>query len=163
MPRTFQDPQKRYFEFYKLGDRLTTRRRTVEMADILNFASLTGDFYPLHIDEVHSKQTQFKSRIAHGPLTFSLAVGLVGMTGFYGDAIVALKEITGMRATAPVLPGDTIHVEAEVVELNGSGGPKYGILTVRYNVLNQRAALVMTFLQTMLARKKPLKGEYDEH
>lgn len=155
MTRSFSDPQERFFDFFEQGDTLTTRRRTVDIGDITNFACLTGDYYPLHIDAVHGDLTRFKSRIAHGPLTFSLAVGLVGMTGFYGDAIVALKEITDMRATAPVLPGDTIHVAAEVVDLDGSKSEKYGTIVVRYNVVNQRGEQVMTFLQTMLAKKKP--------
>ena len=157
--RVYTDPPQRFFEDFAVGDVMITRRRTVEMSDILNFANLTGDFYPLDIDAVAGAETRFKSRIAHGPLTFSLAVGLVGMSGFYGDAIVALKEITGLRATAPVLPGDTLHVRAEVEEADGSKSEKYGTISVRYNVLNQRDEQVMTFLQTMLAKKKPAGGE----
>ncbi|MDO9525168.1 MAG: MaoC/PaaZ C-terminal domain-containing protein [Gemmobacter sp.] len=149
------DPPTRYFEDFPLGVRLTTRRRTVEMSDIMAFASLTGDFYPLHIDAVGAGETRFGSRIAHGPLTFALAVGLVGLSNWYGDAIVALKEITGLRATAPVLPGDTIHVEAEVEEVDGSRSAKFGTISVRYNIVNQRGEQVMSFLQTMLAKKKP--------
>lgn len=152
--RELRDPPERFFEDFALGDRMTTRRRTVEMADIMNFATLTGDFYPLHIDAVAGAETRFGSRIAHGPLTFALAVGLVGMTNWYGDAIVALKEITGLRATAPVLPGDTLHVVATVEAADGARSPKYGTIGVRYSVVNQRGEEVMTFLQTMLAKKK---------
>jgi 3-hydroxybutyryl-CoA dehydratase len=152
--RIYIDPPSKYFEDFGIGDQIVTRRRTVEMSDIVNFASLTGDFYPLHIDAVAAGETRFKSRIAHGPLTFALAVGLVGMTNVYGDAIVALKEITGLRATAPVLPGDTIHVEATIEATDGASSPRYGTLSVRYDVKNHRGELVMTFLQTMLAKKK---------
>jgi len=154
--REFTDPPARFFEDFPIGDQITTRRRTVEMSDILNFANLTGDFYPLHIDAVSAGETRFASRIAHGPLTFSLAVGLVGLTNWYGDAIVALKEITGMKATAPVLPGDTIQVVASVQEADGARSPKYGTISVRYLVVNQRGEEVMTFIQTMLAKKKPI-------
>ncbi|MCA0206923.1 MAG: MaoC family dehydratase N-terminal domain-containing protein [Proteobacteria bacterium] len=149
------DPPVRFYEDFPVGARLTTRRRTVEMSDILAFATLTGDFYPLHIDAVSAGEGRFGSRIAHGPLTFALAVGLVGLSNWYGDAIVALKEITGLRATAPVLPGDTLHVEASVEETDGSRSPKFGTISVRYTIVNQRDEQVMTFLQTMLAKKKP--------
>jgi 3-hydroxybutyryl-CoA dehydratase len=151
--RTFRDPPEKSFADFSEGDVIVTRRRTVEISDIINFAALTGDYYPLHIDAVSAAETRFGSRIAHGPLTFALAVGLVGMTNVYGDAIVALKEITGLRATAPVVPGDTVHVEAVVEETDGSKSEKYGTIAVRYNVKNQRDELVMTFLQTMLAKK----------
>lgn len=154
--RIVTDPPERFFEDFTPGDMVVTRRRTVEMSDIINFATLTGDYYPLHIDAVSAAETRFGSRIAHGPLTFALAVGLVGMTNYYGTAIVALKEITGLRATAPVLPGDTIHVDARIDEADGTQSPKYGTIAVRYNVINQRGEQVMTFLQTMLAKKKPV-------
>jgi len=153
--RTFRDPPEKHFADFIKGDVIVTRRRTVEMSDIVNFATLTGDYYPLHIDAVYAAESRFESRIAHGPLTFVLAVGLVGMTNVYGDAIVALKEITALRAIAPVFPGDTIHVEAVVEETDGSKSEKYGTIAVRYSVKNQRDELVMTFLQTMLAKKNP--------
>lgn len=153
--RELRDPPERFFDNFALGDRLVTRRRTVETSDITNFAALTGDFYPLHIDAVGSAETRFGSRIGHGPLTFAIAVGLVGLSNWYGDAVVALKEITGLRAMAPVLPGDTLHVIATVEEVDGARSPKYGTIGVRYSVRNQRDEEVMTFLQTMLTKKKP--------
>jgi 3-hydroxybutyryl-CoA dehydratase len=97
--------------------------------------------------------SRFGQRIAHGPLTFSLAVGLVGGSGFYGDAIVSLVEITALKATKPVFAGDTLHVVAEVADLDASG-PKYGTLAVTYSVRNQAGDEVMTFIQTMLAKRR---------
>ena len=97
--------------------------------------------------------SRYGQRIAHGPLTFSLAVGLVGGSGFYGDAIAALVEITGLKATKPVFAGDTLHVIAEVVTLEATGS-KYGTLGVTYSVRNQSGDEVMTFLQTMLAKRR---------
>ena len=100
---------------------------------------------------------RFGQRIAHGPLTFSLAVGLVGLSGFYGDAIAALVEITGLKAIAPVVAGDTLHVVA-TVSAHDASGPKYGTLGVTYSVRNQADVEVMTFLQTMLAKRRAAKG-----
>ena len=154
--RHFTDPETKYFDDFRQGDTITTRSRTIEMSDILNFAALTGDFYPLHIDGEAAAKGRFGSRIAHGPLTFSIAVGLMGMTDYYGDGIVALKEISSLRALKPVLPGDTLHVLAEVKMTEAGDNPKYGTVAVLYSVTNQRSEVVMTFLQTMLAKKKPI-------
>src|ERR1700756_475384 len=115
-PRTWSDPQNKFYEDFVLGEAVVTRGRTIDPADLTIFAGLTGDHYPLHTDEEYAKGTRFGTRLAHGPLTFALAVGLVGMSGFYGDAIVALLEVRSLRATRPVTPGDTIHVRAEVTE-----------------------------------------------
>jgi acyl dehydratase len=148
------DPQDKFFEDFEVGQQLVTRGRTVDVADLTAFAGLTGDHYPLHVDEEYAKKTRFGTRIAHGPLTFSLAVGLVGMSGFYGNAIVALIEIATLRALKPVIPGDTIHVQAEVLEIKRGDNPKYGELLVNYSVQNQRDEEVMAFKQRMLARRR---------
>ncbi|WP_068071569.1 MaoC/PaaZ C-terminal domain-containing protein [Novosphingobium lentum] len=155
--RTFSDPQDKCFEDFESGDVMTTRGRTVDIGDITTFAGLTGDHYQLHTDAAFMAGNRFGQRIAHGPLTFSLAVGLVGLSGFYGDAIVALVEITGLKATKPVFAGDTLHVVATVASVDATG-PKYGTLAVEYSVRNQSGDEVMTFLQTMLAKRRRMEG-----
>jgi acyl dehydratase len=87
-------------------------------------------------------------------LTFAIAVGLVAMSGFYGNAIVALVEIERLKALKPVIPGDTLRVHAEVAELRPGDNPKYGVLHVNYSVRNQREEEVMAFRQVMLARRR---------
>jgi 3-hydroxybutyryl-CoA dehydratase len=151
--RAFSDPQAKFFEDFEVGDVMTTRGRTVDIGDITTFAGLTGDHYQLHTDAAFMEKSRFGQRIAHGPLTFSLAVGLVGGSGFYGDAIAALVEITGLTAFKPVVAGDTLHVVAEVTGHDATGD-KYGTLTVTYSVCNQSGDEVMTFLQTMLAKRR---------
>jgi len=152
--RIWNDPQDKTFDDFALGDVVITRGRTVDIGDLTVFSGLTGDHYPLHVDEEAAKATRFGTRIAHGPLTFALAVGLVGMSGFYGNAITALVEIRSLRALKPVIPGDTLKVHAEVAELTAGTNPKYGTIHVNYSVRNQREEEVMVFLQIMLARRR---------
>ncbi|MGC2032158.1 MAG: MaoC/PaaZ C-terminal domain-containing protein [Steroidobacteraceae bacterium] len=156
--RIWNDPQEKTFEDFARGDTVITRGRTVDIGDISMFSGLTGDHYPLHTDEEYGKATRFGTRIAHGPLTFALAVGLVGMSGFYGNAITALVEVKSLRALKPVIPGDTLKVHAEVVELSEARNPKYGTVQVNYSVRNQREEEVMAFLQIMLARRRTPQG-----
>ena len=150
----FKDPQTKYWEDFSLGDTIVTRGRTIDIGDITSFAGLTGDHYPLHTDEEYARETRFGTRIAHGPLVFAIAVGLVGMTGFYGDAIIALVEIRELRALLPVKPGDTLRVRAMVADLTTASKPKYGQLSVEYRVENQTGDIVMTFTQVMLANRR---------
>jgi 3-hydroxybutyryl-CoA dehydratase len=152
--RTFHDPPERRLEDFQVGDVVETRGRTVDASDIITFAGLTGDHYPLHTDEEFARGTRFGTRIAHGPLTYAIAVGLVGMTGYYGDGIVALLEIQNLRALKPVRPGDTLFVRATVEVSEPAENPRFGTLHVRYSVRNQDEEEVMTFLQIMLARRR---------
>src|ERR1700722_17042854 len=157
--RIWNDPQEKYYDDFVLGDTVITRGRTLDVGDLSAFAGLTGDHYPLHVDEEFCKSTRYGTRIAHGPLTFAIAVGLVGMSGFYGNAITALVEIRSLRALKPVIPGDTLKVHAEVIELAAGTNPKYGTVHVNYSVRNQREEEVMVFPQIMLARRRVRTGE----
>jgi 3-hydroxybutyryl-CoA dehydratase len=148
------DRAPRRFEDFTVGDEFVTGGRTVEISDILTFAGLTGDHYPLHVDEEYARQTRFGGRIAHGPLTFSIAVGQMALAGVYDDAIVALLGCDALRALAPVRPGDTICVRAEVTRTETGDNPKYGTLVLDYHVLNQDDVEVMVFTWVMLAKRR---------
>ena len=149
----------RFFEDFPVGTVCTTGGRTVDISDITMFAGLTGDHYPLHTDEQYASTTQFGTRIAHGPLTFSIAVGLVALAGFYGEAIVAMREAQSIRTLRPGKPGDTLHVRAEVVAAEPARKPDQGTLSLDYQVVNQHDETVMTVRMVLLAkRRNPQEG-----
>jgi 3-hydroxybutyryl-CoA dehydratase len=155
MPRHCRDPEAKYFEDFTLGDVIETRGRTLEAADFHTFAGLVGNYYPLHIDEQFGRETRFGTRVGHGSLTLSLAIGLVGMTGYLGDAVVAQLEIQEVRATAPVRPGDTLRVVGTVTECaKPAEGSRHGRLAIHYSTVNQDGDQVMSFEQKMLVRDR---------
>lgn len=155
MPREFRDPAPKHFEDFALGDVVTTRGRTLEAADFHTFAGLVGNYYPLHIDEEFGRETRFGTRVGHGSLTLSLAIGLIGMTGYLGDAVVAQLEIQEVRASAPVRPGDTLHVVGTVTECEAEeGSTRHGRLAIHYSTVIQDGTEVMSFEQKMLVRRK---------
>lgn len=86
-----------------------SQARTVTESDILTFAGFTGDFMPLHVDEVYAATTPFGGRILHGNAVLSIACGLLVQTGvFTGHLGMLGLELRFIRA---VRPGDTIHAE----------------------------------------------------
>jgi acyl dehydratase len=151
-PRLIVDPPDRYLSDFRLGDRVVTRGRTVEQSDISAFAGLVGNFYPLHVDAQYAESTRFESRVAHGSLIYSIAVGLVELAGFYGNSVVAMVGVTDLVPTAPTRAGDTIHVSAEVTELVPSTSRPGGRMAVTYTVINQHDQPVLSFVQTNLMR-----------
>jgi 3-hydroxybutyryl-CoA dehydratase len=155
MARVFEDPQPRWFEDFALGDLIETRGRTLEAADFHTFAGLVGNYYPLHIDAEFGRETRFGTRVGHGSLTLSLAIGLVGMSGYLGDAVVAQLEIEEVRATAPVRPGDTLRVVGTVTECAMlAEDSRHGRLAIHYSTVNQDGEEVMSFEQKMLVRRR---------
>lgn len=142
------------WEDFPVGRKIVTPAVTVTESHVVQFATLTGDWYFLHMNEAKAAKTQFGRRIAHGPLTFSLAVGLMYQAQVFGDAIVAWLGTDGLRATAPVFFGDTIHVEATVTKTRQSRDPGRGIVTFNYVPHNQDGKPVMSFEFVLLMKSR---------
>ena len=135
----------KYGDDFNVGDVYTTASITVTETHVVNWACLTMDFYPLHVDKEYAAKTPFGERIAHGPLIFGMAVGLVGMAGFAGDSAIAWLGADNMKMLAPVKIGDTVTVVVEVIDKQETSKPETGVQTWRYSVKNQRDETVMVF------------------
>lgn len=146
-------PEK-FWEDFSVGDKVTSMAITVTEAHLVTWAGLTMDYYPLHMDKEYAAGTPFKERIAHGPLTFALAVGLMGTTGYAKDSVSAWLGVTDMRIPAPVKIGDTIRLHAEITELRETKNPDQGLTVMRYEVVNQRDETVMTFDMKFLMHRR---------
>lgn len=142
--------QQKYGDDFKVGDVFRTAAITVTETHVVGWAGLTGDFYPLHMDREYAAQTQFGERLAHGPMIFALAVGLVALSGVGGDAAIAWLGVDGMRMLKPVRIGDTVHVVVDVREQAATSNPRKGIQVWRYSVRNQRGEEVLVFDYKML-------------
>ena len=93
---------------------------------IVMYAGASGDYNPLHSDEVYTTQAAgYPSVFAHGMLT----MGLTGkmLTNFVGDG--RLKKF-GVRFTNQVWPGDTLEATATITAIREEGGEKLVDLTL---------------------------------
>ncbi len=135
-----------YFEEYKVGDHFVTNGRTITDWDVYSFAGLTADWNPLHVDEEWCKEnSQFKRRIAHGPLTTVLGLGLITRLGCFDGSVIAFLGMDTLRIPAPVFLGDTIRSEMEVIEKKLSSKGQ-GIVRFKVEVKNQRNEVVVHFI-----------------
>lgn len=133
----------KYGDDFHVGDVYTTPRVTVTETHVVNWAGLTMDFYPLHMDKLYAEDSHFGERLAHGPLIFALAVGLVAQAGFGGNAAIAWLGVDNMRMLVPVKIGDTITVRVEVIDKRITKDPRRGVQVWHYTVLNQRDEAVL--------------------
>jgi acyl dehydratase len=146
---------ERYWEDFPADLTFETRGITVTETHIVVWSMVAGDWLPIHVDREFTKQTAFGEPIAHGPLTLSLALGLVTQSGIYGDAIIAWLGLDEVRLPAPVRIGDTIRVCGTVEEQVESSKPGRGRVRFRYEIRNQRGETVMTYKSTFLMRRRP--------
>ena len=126
------------FDALSEGERFVTRGRTIGEADIMGFATLTGDTHPQHTDAEWAASSRFGERIAHGLLVLSYAAGLMP---FDPERIVALRRVGDAVFKQPVRIGDTIHVEGEIAA-KSEIDPGHGLVSTRWRVMNQRGKLV---------------------
>lgn len=97
----------------KVGDSAQFSR-TITETDINDFAKVTGDFNPVHLDQGYAEKTIFKGRIAHGLLSVGLLSSILGNI-LPGHGTIYLSQ--EVKFIAPVRIGDTITAKVEVLEL----------------------------------------------
>lgn len=148
-----------YFEEFEVGQRIVTVGRTVTESDVVTFAGLSGDYNQIHTDAEFSRQTPFGARIAHGLLGLAIASGLAMRTGVLEGTVLAFREINEWKFVRPILIGDTIHVEMEVVETKAMPRIGGGVVGIAVEVFNQRQEVTMRGRWTVLVQSRPEGGQ----
>jgi acyl dehydratase len=105
-----------------------TRSMDVTADSVKTYATLTGDYNPLHFDEAFCAKTRFGRLVAQGGLTTGLLHALVAMD-MPGPGSVFLSQ--NWKFTAPVYIGDTITAEATVVEVHATKPVSRLAITIR--------------------------------
>ena len=105
-------PFRKYFEELEIGETLTTHKRTVTEADIVNFANISGDNFYAHMDETSLEGTLFEKRVAHGYFVMSAAAGL--FVDPKKGPVLANYGVDEFRFLKPVYVGATIGVRLSV-------------------------------------------------
>jgi 3-hydroxybutyryl-CoA dehydratase len=119
--------------------------KTIEQADILAFADVTGDHNPVHVDEAFAQTTRFGKTIAHGMLSASL-ISAVLAAKLPGAGSIYLGQT--LQFVAPVFPGDQITARVTVKEIR-EDKPIVKLETI---CLNQRNETVIRGEATVLSR-----------
>lgn len=144
-----------YMDHLEPGTEFVSAGRTVTESDIVAFAGLSGDYNPLHTDEVWARaHTPFAGRIAHGALILSISEGL-RTPGLDEVEVVAFLELT-RSFVAPTYPGDTIHARWAVQDRRRSRSrPEAGVVTVSVQVVNQDNTVVQRGTDVYLVGVRP--------
>ena len=144
------------FEDYQLGDQRVAMGRTITESDIVTHAGQSGDFFPHHMDAEWCKTQDFKRRIAHGTLIFSIAVG---STAHLINPKAISYGYDRLRFIRPVFINDTITTKVTVSEKRDHKRPTHGVVVEKLEVFNQSGEIVMSCEHLLLTeRKQPLAG-----
>ncbi len=120
----------------KLGDKVEVSK-TISEADVYQFAELSGDRNPVHVDKEEAEKSIFGKQIAHGILAGSLISNAIGMK-LPGPGSIYLEQ--DFKFMKPVFISDTITASVEVTEIINE---IKGIIRLSTQVYNQNDELVI--------------------
>ncbi len=142
-------PRGLYFEDFEIGETRTTLGRTITEADLANFAGVSGDFNPLHMDAEYAATAQFGQRIAHGILGLAVATGQAFSMGFLEGTIIAFTDLS-WKFRAPIYIGDTIQTVSKVSKKRAMPAAGGGFISFDIKIVNQKDETVQKGTWTAL-------------
>jgi 3-hydroxybutyryl-CoA dehydratase len=95
----------------KIGDKASLSK-TISEQDVSDFARLSLDTNPLHLDEDYARQTRFGGRIVHGMLGASLVSAVIGTQ--LGGPIYLSQSLKFLK---PIHIGEKLTATAEVIAI----------------------------------------------
>jgi oxepin-CoA hydrolase / 3-oxo-5,6-dehydrosuberyl-CoA semialdehyde dehydrogenase len=139
------------FNELKLGDTLKSREREVTVADIEQFAALSGDNFYAHMSETEAARNPlFGGRVAHGYFLISAAAGLF-VDPDYGP-VLGNYGLDELRFVKPVKPGDKIKVRLTCARKSLRADKGWGEVAWDTEITNQNEETVASyFVLTMVS------------
>lgn len=135
------------YEDIRVGDTTTSEWRTITEDYVRDFAELTWDRHPLHLNPEYAEQTRFGRQIAHGALMLSTLLGLVELHPSYLQCFYGLDRV---RFLAPTFLGDRVHAVTEVVEVRPRPEGEAAVVTCRAQLVNQDDTAVFSGMFSLL-------------
>ncbi len=143
-----------YLEDLHVGQRFVSGTHHMGEEKIKEFAR-EFDPQPFHLDDTAAKASVFGGLAASGWHTAAVAMRLLVDGGLpFGNGIIGLGG--DLAWPKPTRPGDTLHVESEILEIVPSRSkPNQAIVKVRSTTLNQNGESVHSFTSKCLVFKRP--------
>ncbi len=146
----------RYYEDVVVGDKMSFGRYKVTEREIIEFAK-KYDPQRIHTDPAFATATDMGGLIASGWHTAGMFMKMMVESVLGEGSGMVSPGIDELRWLRPVRPGDVLRVEGEVAGARVSRSkPDRGIVTMRYEVLNQNDDVVMSLKTNSFMRRREL-------
>ncbi len=109
------------------------------------FAKISGDVNPLHIDDEYAKSVNFESRVCHGMLLSSFFSRLIGMQLPGKNALYFSQTLNFEN---PCYVDDEIIVEGEIIEKSDSTK----IISINTKILNKNGKCLVDGIARVIVR-----------
>ncbi len=113
-----------------------TFSKTIAECDVYQFAGITGDFNPVHVDAEYAATTRFGNRLVHGMLTSAFICTVLG-TALPGVGTIHVSQT--LEFLLPVFIGDTVTITLTVKEII----PENRLAVIDCSIRNQHQQIVV--------------------
>ena len=103
---------------------------------VKNFAMVTGDVNPIHLDKEYAKNTVFKKRISHGMLVASCISNVIA-NDLPGPGTIYLSQNLSFKK--PVFLGDAVNVVVEIIKIK----KEKKIMFLKTQCLDEQEAIII--------------------
>jgi len=97
--------------YLKKGDALPVLKKKITVKRIRDYAQVSGDFNPLHVDENFARKTAFGGIVAHGMLTLAYVSEM--MTKLFGEDWLSSGHLD-VRFKNSACPGDELTLSGKI-------------------------------------------------
>lgn len=140
------------FEELQVGQIWKSKGRTLTDADLTLACMTSGDWHPIHADVEFAKTSIGQQRIFQGTYGLHVAVGLATQFPDMGDDVIGALGLSDWRYKAPLLIGDTIHVEVEITGKKVTSNPARGTVERRITLKKSDGTVAQEGTLLMMAR-----------
>lgn len=145
------------FDDLSVDDEWESPCRTITETDVVNFAGVSGDFNPIHVDHDAALQGPFRKPIAHGLLGLAIASGLTSHDPRVDT--LAFLGILEWKFLQPIFFGDTIRVYSRIDALESRARGRRGVVTWHRQIVNQNGETLQEGRTQTLVRGRRKNGE----
>jgi len=135
-----------------VGDEWESPCRTITETDAVNFAGLSGDFNPIHVDHEYARRSPFRKPIAHGLLGLAVASGLSSHAPKVDT--LAFLAILEWKFLNPIAFGDTVRVITRVEAVEARARGRRGVVTWYKRIVNQADTILQEGTTQTLVRNR---------
>jgi acyl dehydratase len=127
-----------YLEDFKPGQLFSSGGRTITEADLTMFSMISGDWNPIHADAEFARGTRYGQRLVHGTLGIAICTGMLHQLGIFEKSVIAMLGLREWNFKLPIVVGDTVHLELEILSVEPGKSGRSGKLGRRFRLINQR-------------------------
>ncbi|HTP87290.1 MAG TPA: MaoC family dehydratase [Candidatus Acidoferrales bacterium] len=144
-----------FYEDVPVGLAFDTDGLVITDTHVVQFAGLSGDFFPLHLDDEFARSLGFEGRVAHGLLGLILVDGLKNRASQRFQAVASLSWQWNFRK--PMYPGDRIQGHLRVADKRLTKRGDRGILTLAVEVRNAKGDVLQEGTNLLMVRTRAVR------